>query len=244
MAKTILTSFLVVTTICGYAQESVIFEQNRVLLGGGVSFSFYDRNDSDTFDNNPDLVEDLWSHSYFTFTPIIGAFSKDYVMLGIKPTISRRETSDSRIDSDSETNWEHKSFEYGASLFISHMYPLYKRFGATLEHEAGYKRYQGTSDRQWTYLNNDIVIDENSYDYTEKGNRYFAGISLMLYYAFTDNFLVQTKIGQLAYQHGNTTVTDDRNDGERVDKRTVSSGDLNFITTLSFDKILTLNYLF
>lgn len=244
MAKTILTSILLVTTICVKAQESIIFQQNRVLMGGGVSFSFYDRDNTNTDIDDPISNDYVNNNSHFTFTPIFGVFSKDFVMLGVKPTITRRESTDYYNNSDYESNWEHRNYEYGASIFITHMYPLFKRFGASLEHAAGYTRINGTVNREWQNFDNGIIIDEREFEHSEKGNRYFAGMSVHLYYSLTDNFLIQTKIGQLSYSHGTITTTDNQNDGETLNKQTISSGTLNFITTLSFDKILTFNYLF
>ena len=88
MSKSILAViFLMATTIISsYAQETTIFSQNRFLLGGGISFNFHDQDNSDL--NRTDDYQRNSNHSDFSITPIIGLFSKDFVMLGIKPTLS------------------------------------------------------------------------------------------------------------------------------------------------------------
>ncbi len=223
------------------AQDLEIFKQNRVMLSGAIGFHFDDHDHSDI--NVRDEFQDSeinHSSSSLWLRPKFGVFTKDGTMLGVAGHYNKWER-------DQFSKNDRRIYEViqsgsvkGVSAFIKQMYPLYKRFGASLEHKAGYSWGKTKINTENEDLNN--LVNNYKREDTEKQKSVFAEINVSLYLSINDHFLIESNIGRIGYNH--TKFERFNEADEHITESSTSSGNLSFITTLSLHEILTLSYIF
>ncbi|MTI41715.1 hypothetical protein [Fulvivirga lutimaris] len=244
------TTALIITLLClfyslnNYAQENAFenpFSKGKKLIGGGITFQD-SANESIPSDSSDYYREN--SSNGFGISPYFGFFLRENVAIGVKANYSTSNyESETKYASNGYSN-SRKSKDYGVGFFLIRYFTIKNRFGLSLNPTINLTRYKAEQ------LSNSFNFDPydlyNSNSDDSKGIGISAGLNAGLYYAISNKFIIETKLLGLSarYSEGNTTRKNINGDTVYTTDDKNNSINLNFVNTISFDQVFTINYIF
>lgn len=244
------TTLISITIICiifsanSYAQESDFqppFVKGKKIAGGGVTFQD-SANESIPSDSSDYYREN--SSNGFGISPYFGFFLKENVALGVKANYSTSNyESETNYASNGYSN-SRKSKDYGVGFFLIRYFTIKNRFGFSLSPTINLTRYKSEQLSNSFNFNPYDLYNSNSDD--SKGMGISAGLNAGLYYVISNKFIIETKLLGLStrYSEGNTTRKNINGDTVYTTDDKNNSINLNFVNTISFDQVFTINYIF
>jgi len=213
------------------------------LIGGSVNLRQTNNDNTNFSTQNQQVTFNESKTSGFTFRPTYAYAVKDNFMIGTSLLYNRSERESTFISQDFESTRNDQTDEWGVSLFMRWYYEIKNKFGAFLEPEltVSWRSIDNVStDRN---LNTEELINESGFQLN--GQTQSLGLSIGFYYFINNRFVAEASLGNLSITTSQVKNKNDRDDPSFINNDSdTSTVQLNFINTLSFDQLLTINYLF
>lgn len=240
----IITLFCLFYSLNNYAQESDFqnpFTKGKKLIGGGITFQDAS---GESIPSDSSGYNQENSSNGFGISPYIGVFFKENAAFGVRLNyFTSNYESETNYSSNGYSN-SRKSKDYGIGFFLLRYFAIKDRFGFSISPTINLNHYKSEQlSNSYSFNPYDLY---SSYLDDSKGMGISAGLNAGLYYAISNKFIIETKLLGLSarYSGGTTTRKNINGDTEYTTDDKNNSINLNFVNTISFDQVFTINYIF
>ena len=244
--KVLLSFFSILLFSATISGQDALLTGNRI-LGGGISFSQSDTDDTHLFANslNPNATRVQENFSY-SLSPYYGRMYKDFHMVGIRLNVGGF-NAENRIEDTSFqdfTEVTRRSFGFGG--FLRRYITYSDRFGVFIESGLDFEfRDEDTESISVNLTDPQSPIVNNS----QLGFESLGGsldFEIGLYFFVLNQLSIETRLSRFSLTYSDFKRTRRNLD---VDEFTEGEGNntsinFNFINNFSFDQIFTINYYF